>query len=166
VHQGGARKILTQAQQFILLRNNPLCNQSDNNGQGKVRNGKLVWTYDAQSSPLGRIYKVEIQFEAGSAPDIFVRDPDIQLLAGDRDIPHVYHNPLSLCLYQPKKQQWHPKLRIDRTIVPWTALWLYYFEEWLESNDWKGEGEHPTSDERSNNRSSRRMISHLRSSTR
>jgi hypothetical protein len=27
--------------------------------------------------------------------------------------------------------------------VPWTALWLFYFEEWLVSNEWKGGGEHP-----------------------
>ncbi len=34
-------------------------------------------------------------------------------------------------------------MRLDQTIVPWTALWLFYFEEWLESNEWKGGGEHP-----------------------
>ena len=27
-----------------------------------------------------------------------------------------------------------------QTIVPWTALWLFYFEEWLTSDDWKGGG--------------------------
>jgi hypothetical protein len=34
-------------------------------------------------------------------------------------------------------------MMLDQSIVPWTALWLFYFEEWLESNDWKGGGEHP-----------------------
>ena len=34
-------------------------------------------------------------------------------------------------------------MRIDQTIVPWTALWLFYFEEWLFSDEWKGGGEHP-----------------------
>jgi hypothetical protein len=33
--------------------------------------------------------------------------------------------------------------RIDQTIVPWAALWLFYFEEWLSSDQWKGGGEHP-----------------------
>ena len=28
--------------------------------------------------------------------------------------------------------------------MPWAALWLFYFEEWLGSDDWKGGGEHPT----------------------
>jgi len=155
----GAHKILTPTQQFMLLKNNPLCL-----GEGKVHLGKMDWTYQSQSSPLGRTYTVEIQFQAGSSPDIFVREPDIQLLAGDRDLPHVYHAPLRLCLYRPEKQQWHSKLRIDRTIIPWTALWLYYFEEWLESNDWKGEGEHPDPDNGSDNRASRRLTSQLRRS--
>ena len=34
-------------------------------------------------------------------------------------------------------------MRIDQTIVPWTILWLFYFEEWLDSNEWKGGGVHP-----------------------
>lgn len=34
-------------------------------------------------------------------------------------------------------------MRLDQTIVPWTMLWLFYFEEWLASGDWKGGGMHP-----------------------
>jgi hypothetical protein len=33
-------------------------------------------------------------------------------------------------------------MRIDQTIVPWTAVWLFYFEEWLTSDEWKGGGVH------------------------
>ena len=38
-------------------------------------------------------------------------------------------------------------MRIDQTIVPWTALWLFYFKEWLASDDWKGGGIHPEGDD-------------------
>jgi len=34
-------------------------------------------------------------------------------------------------------------MRIDQTIVPWAVLWLFYYEEWLVSDRWKGGGEHP-----------------------
>ena len=34
-------------------------------------------------------------------------------------------------------------MRLDQTIVPWAILWLFYFEEWLISNEWKGGGLHP-----------------------
>ena len=42
-------------------------------------------------------------------------------------------------------------MRSDQTVVPWTSLWLFYFEDWLASNEWKGGGEHPpaTSETRS-----------------
>ena len=34
-------------------------------------------------------------------------------------------------------------MSISGTIVPWTILWLFYFEEWLMSDEWKGGGVHP-----------------------
>ncbi|HEY8594574.1 MAG TPA: hypothetical protein VIL84_04955 [Devosiaceae bacterium] len=87
---------------------------------------------------------MRIEYLRGKPPDIFVENPDIQVLAGERKLPHVYHNPLRLCLYLPSSGQWKPSKRLDQTIVPWTAIWLYYFEEWLVSNDWKGGGKHPS----------------------
>ena len=41
-----------------------------------------------------------------------------------------------------------PSTRISETIVPWTFLWLWYFEEWLASDVWKGGGVHPSRVER------------------
>jgi transposase InsO family protein len=34
-------------------------------------------------------------------------------------------------------------MRLDQTIVPWTSLWLFYFEDWLSEGEWRGGGEHP-----------------------
>ena len=36
---------------------------------------------------------------------------------------------------------------IANTVVPWATLWLYFFEEWLVSDDWKGGGVHPNEDD-------------------
>jgi hypothetical protein len=59
-------------------------------------------------------------------------------------LPHVYQQkPTWLCLYLPRAREWSGWMRIDQTVVPWAALWLFYFEEWLDSDDWKGGGEHP-----------------------
>jgi hypothetical protein len=38
-------------------------------------------------------------------------------------------------------------MRLDQTVVPWATLWLFYFEEWLRSDDWKGGGMHPEVDD-------------------
>jgi len=87
---------------------------------------------------------VRIEYQQGDSPDVFVDAPDLTLLAGGRALPHVYEEkPTRLCLYRPRAREWVGAMRIDQTIVPWTTLWLFYFEEWLSSNEWKGGGEHP-----------------------
>jgi hypothetical protein len=73
-----------------------------------------------------------------------VEQPNLLELAGGRKLPHVYgQQPTELCLHLPRIREWSGEMRIDQTVVPWAALWLYYFEEWLVSDEWKGGGEHP-----------------------
>lgn len=131
-------KELSLAQQFLFLKNSKLTP-----GSGTLTHVKLSWTYDVQPVPLSRRYQVRIDLPRSGAPNVFVVNPNIEVLAGGRNIPHVYRNPLRLCLHMPKTGQWTPAKRLDNTIVPWTALWLFYFEDWLASDDWKGEGIHP-----------------------
>jgi len=87
-------------------------------GEGELRAGRLTWRYTATPSPLGR------------------------------RIPHLYQQkPPRLCLYLPRTYEWQSWMRLDQTVVPWTALWLFYFEEWLVSDKWKGGGMHPDIDD-------------------
>ncbi|MDR3529296.1 MAG: hypothetical protein P4L90_01880 [Rhodopila sp.] len=79
---------------------------------------------------------------------MFVDQPDLVALAEGRKLPHVYsESPIRLCLYLPSSGEWHGGLLIANTLVPWAALWLYFFEEWLVSDDWKGGGVHPIDDD-------------------
>jgi hypothetical protein len=76
---------------------------------------------------------------------VVVRAPNLVALAENRRLPHVYSDdPVRLCLYLPGSGEWHRGLSLATTIVPWTYLWLDYFEEWLVSNEWQGGGVHPT----------------------
>lgn len=134
----GHRKPLTAAQQFVNLRANPL-----SSGDGVLRAGAFNWRFDASPSPLSRIYRVRIEMSQERAPRTFIEAPDLALLAEGRDLPHVYRNPTRLCLYLPGTSEWQPWMRIDQTIVPWCVLWLWYFEDWLASGEWKGGGAHP-----------------------
>jgi hypothetical protein len=135
----GGRRPLTAAQQFLHLRASPICS-----GHGGLRAGRLTWIYMAIPSPLGREYGMRIEFAQGGAPETYVDAPDLQALAGERMIPHLYGRaPPLLCLYLPKTYEWQPQMRLDQTVVPWSVLWLFYFEEWLLSDDWKGGGMHP-----------------------
>ena len=133
------RKPLTATQQFINLRGNPVCA-----GDGTLRAGRLIWRYQTSPTPLSREYSVRIEYRHGGMPDVFIDEPDLTILADGRKLPHVYkQKPTKLCLYLPRTGEWRSFMRIDQTVVPWAALWLFYFEEWLASNAWKGGGEHP-----------------------
>lgn len=135
----GRRKPLTAAQQYINLQANPL-----STGDGVLRAGAFTWTFEASPSPLSRMYRVRIEMGQNRSPRTFVDTPDLALLADGRDLPHVYRNPTRLCLYLPGTAEWQPWMRLDQTIVPWSVLWLWYFEDWLASGEWKGGGIHPS----------------------
>lgn len=130
---------LTAAQQFVNLRADTVCQ-----GAGTLGSGRLTWCYEARPTPLSRAYAIRIEFSQGGVPEVFVDAPDLVALADGRLLPHVYsQRPTRLCLYLPSSGEWHRGMLISRTFVPWTSLWLLYFEEWLTSNEWKGGGEHP-----------------------
>jgi hypothetical protein len=83
-------------------------------------------------------------YKQGDIPQVYLIEPDIRSLAGGRPLPHVYcENPVRLCLYLPGGNEWLSSMKISDTLIPWAILWLWYFEDWLISNEWKGGGKHP-----------------------
>lgn len=136
------RPDLSPPQQLMFLKANPICV-----GHGTLNAAGLSWEYRVRPTPLSREYLVRIVFNRGDTPKVFVVEPNLQRLAGGRKLPHVYYDPVRLCLYLPKAREWVGSMRIDQSFVPWAATWLYYFEEWLASDDWKGGGEHPRADD-------------------
>ncbi|EAQ02633.1 hypothetical protein OB2597_17992 [Pseudooceanicola batsensis HTCC2597] len=151
------RNRLSLPQQYLFLQRSKTIS-----GEGVLGPGRLEWRFRAQPTPLSRSYQVTLVLERDGTPEVRVVDPDLRLLAGGRDLPHIYHDPDRLCLYLPGTGQWDAGKRLDLTIIPWTYLWLIYFEEWLVSDDWKGGGKHPGEDDpdegnRALRRSLRRM---------
>lgn len=78
-------------------------------------------------------YKVEIACREGRAPQVFVVHPEI-----DPDAPHRYRDH-SLCLYFPPEWRWSEERIIAKSIAPWTSVWLYCYEYWLETGEWYDE---------------------------
>lgn len=136
------RPDLTPAQQFQFLARNPVCR-----GLGAITATGLSWTFYVQPTPIHREYLARIEYDKGQTPRVLIKDPVLEHLAAGRTIPHIYRNPTRLCLYLPVTDEWHGYMRIDQTFVPWASTWLFYFEEWLSSDDWKGGGQHPGADE-------------------
>lgn len=132
-------KALTPEQQWLRLKASPVCR-----GGGQVHRGQLVWEFDARPTPLSRTYRIRIRCEKFGAPQVTVLSPNLNELAAGRRLPHVYSTkPVRLCLHVPKSDEWTLDKAIADTIVPWTYLWLLYFEHWLATDEWHGGGKHP-----------------------
>ncbi len=130
---------LSVAQQFVNLRANPI-----SSGTGTINREGIVWHCQLSPTPLSCVYSIRIEYGRGKPPEVIVESPNLHLIAAGRRVPHVYsENPMRLCLYRPKRGQWAPSMLLDRTVVPWTVTWLFYFEEWLRTGEWRGGGEHP-----------------------
>lgn len=105
---------------------------------------RLLWEFPARPTALSREYRLRIAYRYEDIPQVYVLGPDLVALSGGRQIPHVYQQkPTRLCLYLPEAREWLPSMFIDKTIVPWSYLWLFYFEDWLGTGEWKGGGIHP-----------------------
>lgn len=115
-------------------------------GHGEIRGGKLVWRWEAQPTPVSRRYFLRLEQARGLSPRVFVEQPSLSRLADSRPIPHLYsQHPAQLCLYLPDSGEWSGTMALANTLVPWSSFWLYYFEEWLASDEWRGGGVHPPS---------------------
>lgn len=132
---------ITVAQQLMGLRRT--C--PDGHG-GIIHTGTLQWDYETQPTPISRTYKIRIRYRLEESPKIFVIAPDLQELAEGRQIPHLYDQSRQrLCLYLPRMGEWNTTKWLSDTVIPWVNLWLFYFEDWLQTNEWRGGGEHPES---------------------
>ena len=83
--------------------------------------------------------------ERGQKPKVFMYDNHIEGIEKD-DFPHKYHKDLKkqevqLCLNMPYEFDY--SLRIIDTIIPWTQEWLYFYEIWLTTGEWRGGGHTP-----------------------
>lgn len=104
--------------------------------------GLYFWGGEFQPVPTMDTYQVRIGYRIGQRPDVKVLYPKLEKRADGQGIPHVYPGN-RLCLFKPGMGQWDGKMFLAETIVPWTTLWLYYYETWHLTGEWLGGGEHP-----------------------
>ncbi len=85
-------------------------------------------------APKEQIYEIRIKYILPYSPVVHVLDPKIR-----EDSPHLYHDQNNaLCLHYPSDRDWTPSKYISDTIVPWTAEWLWYYENWCITGKWFG----------------------------
>lgn len=94
------------------------------------QNGSGVWRGSLQPSPISPVYEVLLKYNVGRLPKVWITNPTL-----NPEAPHRYKD-LSLCLYWYKEWPWAYDRDISKTIIPWTAFWLYYYEIWLDTGEW------------------------------
>jgi hypothetical protein len=101
-----------------------------------------IWIGPVKPSAMSHEYQVRIVYEFGDSPKVWVLSPALKPRCDGGRIPHVYGGPRP-CLYLPNSGEWRPDRYIADTIIPWTSLWLYYYEVWHATGEWLGGGVHP-----------------------
>lgn len=130
-----------------LLRNCNEVKKKYSNATYIINKGKATINIYLKPSEGSITYKVKVCAKLGSTNvDVFVVDPNIRELKKKLAISHLYPNG-SLCLYYPDYNEWNADDLWADTLIPWTSLWLYFFELWIATGEWMGGGIHP---ERSN----------------
>ena len=103
-------------------------------------NNRLIWRGLLAPTPLSQKYYIQTRYKFKERPDVVVVTPPLERY-DDKKIPHVFSGN-RLCLFRYKYFEWNSEMRIDQTIIPWTSLWLFYYEIWLATGIWCGGGEH------------------------
>ena len=126
-----------------------LLGQGFGDGRCTIRGDRLVWESRIQPTAISYSYSIRITHELYALPQIFLLSPNPQEMADavipGRKIPHVYSydHPIRLCVYHSKKREWKNTMPLVATVIPWTVMWLSFFEDWVSTDVWSGGGEHP-----------------------
>jgi len=100
----------------------------------------ISWTGELQPSAVSEKYMVRIEYAFGRRPKVLVLKPKLRRRVSSQRIPHTFSDG-SLCLHL--HEDWTRAMYIADTIVPWTSLWLYYYEVWHAIGEWLGGGHEP-----------------------
>ena len=87
------------------------------------------------------IYKYQIKYNLVDRPAIKVLEPVLEKYEGADELPHVFTGD-ELCLYFPFYNEFTHRELLTDTVIPWIALWIYYYEQWAVNGIWLGGGIH------------------------
>lgn len=87
-------------------------------------------------------YEFVLKFNLVDSPKTKIVSPMLLKNHKGAEVPHLYSTE-NLCLYHPQYREFNRRDLLCDTIIPWTSLWLYYYEVWHLTGEWLGGGEHP-----------------------
>lgn len=109
---------------------------------GEIKRGQAELTLFLRPTENSIEYTVKLYAKQGSKNvKLFVVKPKIKCYMNGKKVPHLYSDG-SLCLHYPNYNEWSYSDSWAATLIPWTSLWLFYYEIWTETNQWLGGGIH------------------------
>ena len=109
---------------------------------GQCKRGKVDLTLKLKPTSTSIVYTIKLFAKQDSTVvNIFVVNPKISLFENGKKVPHLYSDG-SLCLFYPKYNELSYNDLWAETLIPWTSLWLFYYEIWKETGEWLGGGVH------------------------
>lgn len=146
------KKHKSESYALFLRKYYELCNMK--NSEGKLNRKKKYFKVIAKIKPTksSSEYWVEFYYKCNGYPIVWVYG----LLSNEvtpKDIPHNYYvdnvkNKVELCLYRQKYKEYDKNDLFSENVIPWTNEWLHFFEIYLITGYWYGNGEHPKSNYR------------------
>lgn len=105
-------------------------------GKTRLRSSRLVWTGWVKPTPATSTYLLRIDMELRGTPSVRVLSPSLK--PNDRGLlPHVYDDG-TLCVSQ--AGDWRRGTLLTESFLPWACEWLVYYELWLATELWYGDG--------------------------
>lgn len=86
----------------------------------------------------GSRYRIRVAYHPTLVrPRVTILDPELVVREGAAKVPHTF-SANHVCVHV--NEEWNPSLYLHQTIIPWTCLWLYYYEVWHATGEWLGGG--------------------------
>lgn len=129
-------KLLNLAEQAMFI------SKTYNDWKCLIKKSQLICEGRIKPTEISLDYLIRITYKLKQSTKVKLIYPPLQKNVNGERAPHLYPGG-RLCIYHPRFNEWDGSKVIAYTIIPWTALWLYYYEVWLITGEWKGGGEHP-----------------------
>lgn len=140
-------RIKTKPESYALFRRkySELCKLK--NSQGKIVKRSFKVKVKIRPTSSSDEYLVEFDYKCDGYPIVWVYG----LLSKQKvptEIPHKYFcdsvkDKVEICLYRQKYREYNKEILFSKNVIPWTCEWLHFYELYLITGIWYGNGEHP-----------------------
>ena len=112
----------------------------------ELKRNVLTWRALITPTVLSRGYQVQIEYNGHRMPKVTVSGDSLRGLSKP-NFPHHYDidiesNRVRICLCLSSELDYTKPF--SETLVPWAAEWLFHYEIWLATGEWRGGGIHPS----------------------